>query len=273
MNLTDSRLVFAPGVTLIASTQVHEHCWESRSPAFKRLPLQDMGTHGDRLIEFAGRGCYDSYGQGRDSAAYHKHIQDVGHGSVLEHVSMTFWLTGISLGLTHELVRHRVVVAISQRSTRYVTESNSRIVVPPLFIVKDGDSTEAGWLKRKIQSNLLLAHETATTVYDATFLAGVDLLPLGMDKTTARKTARGAARASLGQDLETSMTWTVNVRSLIGFLVQRASPYAEAEIRRLAVALLGVAREICPAYFSQVKLVDSPDGLGPSIDPTTLSRL
>lgn len=52
-------------------------------------PGQDTGTLGERLIECAGRVCYDSYGRGRDSGEYHKHILEVGHGSVWEHYNIT----------------------------------------------------------------------------------------------------------------------------------------------------------------------------------------
>lgn len=50
---------------------------------------QLQGTPLDRLVELAGRVCYDSLGRGRSSEEYHKHIQEVGHGSVLEHANLT----------------------------------------------------------------------------------------------------------------------------------------------------------------------------------------
>lgn len=50
---------------------------------------QMKGTEAERLTELAGRVCYDSLGTGRDSAGYHQHIAEVGHGSVLEHFHFT----------------------------------------------------------------------------------------------------------------------------------------------------------------------------------------
>jgi len=94
---------------------------------------QDQGSDMARLIECAGRTCYDSMGQGRSSAEYHQHIREVGHGSVTEHASISFYLDNISRGLTHELVRHRAGCAISQRSTRYVDESGSPWILHPLL--------------------------------------------------------------------------------------------------------------------------------------------
>src|SRR3954454_13546884 len=66
---------------------------------------------GEALAEFAGRACYQSWSKPNPStstnAGYLRHILEVGHLSVLEHGSVTFYLTGISRSLTHELIRHR----------------------------------------------------------------------------------------------------------------------------------------------------------------------
>lgn len=54
-------------------------------------PREDQlqGTVREQLVELSGRVCYDSLGVGRNSAEYHKHIQEVGHLSVLEHAYAT----------------------------------------------------------------------------------------------------------------------------------------------------------------------------------------
>ena len=152
----------------------------------RALETQDVGTSAARLIECAGRVCYDSYGKGRGSAAYHKHILEVGHGSVMEHASFSFFLSNISRGCTHELVRHRVGVAISQRSTRYVDESVSAWVWHPLLAKLDDPA-----LLREIDD----AEGACRGVYDKVVerLQGI-LQQEGCDKLTARKQARGAAR-------------------------------------------------------------------------------
>lgn len=49
---------------------------------------------------------------------------------ILNHVALTVQFNNICRGFTHELVRHRVPV-YSQESTRYVDESNLKVVVPP----------------------------------------------------------------------------------------------------------------------------------------------
>lgn len=98
-------------VRLIARPQFIELPEELGEPRGGQL----QGPDAQKIIETAGRTCYDSFGQGRDSDEYAEHILEVGHGSVLEHAQYTFFITGVSRGMTHELVRHRIGVAISQR--------------------------------------------------------------------------------------------------------------------------------------------------------------
>jgi len=222
---------------------------------------QDQGTAAERLVECAGRACYDSYGKGRHSHAYHEHIMAVDHGSVTEHVTLTFFLSNISRGLTHELVRHRVGVAISQRSTRYVDESQSEWVDHPLF---------AAWLNDpKAEAEGLDLFGLASQGMDAakqTYREVVEHLEAwltknGTDKFTARKQARGAARGYLGNALMTEMVWTCNLRALKTILKQRANAAADAEIRALAIRLYEEALPYWPSYLGVYKRRPSPDGL------------
>lgn len=90
--------------------------------AFEILtPLQELKGQVLR-IERAGRTCYQSESKEIDlesSSRFVKMLLVRGHESVLEHSLMTVQFNGVSRGLTHELVRHRLA-AYSQESTRYV---------------------------------------------------------------------------------------------------------------------------------------------------------
>lgn len=50
---------------------------------------QFQGEFYDKLAEIAGRVCYDSFGIGRSSIEYHRHVQEVKHLSVYEHCVLT----------------------------------------------------------------------------------------------------------------------------------------------------------------------------------------
>lgn len=84
------------------------------------------------LIELAGRTAYQSQDKitGESAKKFVKMLRDRGHESVIEHSSMTVRFSDVSRAFTHELVRHRLM-AITQESTRYVDESNFKVVIPP----------------------------------------------------------------------------------------------------------------------------------------------
>src|SRR5262245_657374 len=56
-------------------------------------------THAERIIEFAGRICYMSFGDHQSPKSNREYIRNLiaqQHDSVLEHASWTFLLTGVS---------------------------------------------------------------------------------------------------------------------------------------------------------------------------------
>lgn len=216
---------------------------------------QDQGSDGARLIEMAGRVCYDSYSKGRSSAAYHEHIKEVGHGSVAEHATISFYIEGISRGCLMELTRHRAGVAFSVRSTRFVDESESEWVWHPL-IEQSYDWENASGDVRALEGQAKRLY--AELVENVTGM----LHDQGVDKTTARKQARGAARGVLGNALPTALIFTANIRALRNVLEQRASPAADAEIRLLAGAIFEAALEVAPEYLSDYRREECPDGIG-----------
>lgn len=231
---------------------------------------QDQGTTGERLAECAGRACYDSFGVGRPSKDYHAHIMDVDHGSVTEHVWINFFLSNLSRGLTHELVRHRVGIAISQRSTRYVDENESPWIWHPLIhaYIEAGDPVRRASNGEPTEIGMeTLCRHTQTTAQDSyTVIVGklqAFLIGKGIDKFTARKQARGAARGLLGNALLTEMVWSVNIRTLRGtILKQRANGAADAEIGALAILLWEQALPYYPNYLGDFRRRPRSDGLG-----------
>ncbi|NKZ86521.1 FAD-dependent thymidylate synthase [Rhodococcus hoagii] len=122
-----------PRVQLVASTQFHGvDLGEGRT-----FEVTDTDDGGSAIAEAAGRGCYESWNRPNPRTAtnadYLRHILEVGHGSVLEHGSATFYLTGLSRALTHELIRHRHL-SYSQKSQRFVNEADGQFVMPPCSI-------------------------------------------------------------------------------------------------------------------------------------------
>src|SRR5919198_4004516 len=119
--------IVVPKVELIAKTEFFP-------PA--DVPWSTDADGGQALAEFAGRACYQSWTKPNPATAtnagYLRHILEVGHLSVLEHGTVSFYITGISRSLTHELIRHRHF-SYSQLSQRYVPEKNAAMVEPAVI--------------------------------------------------------------------------------------------------------------------------------------------
>jgi thymidylate synthase (FAD) len=195
---------------------------------------------GQHLAEFAGRACYQSWKKPNPATAtnqgYLRHILAVGHGSVLEHGSVSFYITGISRSLTHELVRHRPGMAYSQLSQRYVDSEDAGIVVPPEL----RDSTLAVRDIRAAMASAVGAYQNLVgTMQDG-------LEEQGVSGTEARKRARQAARAVMPNMTETKIVVTGNLRAWRHFLSMRAAQAADHEIREVAMMVYDRLSHIVP---------------------------
>src|SRR5918995_2230731 len=100
------------------------------------VPWETDVDGGQALAEFAGRACYQSWNKPNPATAtnegYLRHILEVGHLSVLEHGTVSMYLSGVSRSLTHELIRHRHF-SYSQLSQRYVPEHEAEMVEPAVI--------------------------------------------------------------------------------------------------------------------------------------------
>src|SRR3954463_6410593 len=204
----------SPKVQLVAKTEFFP-------PA--EVPWSTDADGGEALAEFAGRACYQAWNKPNPrtatNAGYLAHIIEVGHLSVLEHGSVTFYLTGISRSLTHELIRHRHF-SYSQLSQRYVPERDAAMVEPDV-IASDPE----------LHAKFVAATEATLTAY-AELLTGLEAKFADVESPTARrKQARQAARAILPNATETRIVVTGNYRAWRHFIAKRANEHADTEIR------------------------------------------
>ena len=216
------------------------------------VPWDTDADGGQALVEFAGRACYQSWSKPNPRTAtnesYISHIVEVGHFSVLEHASVSFYITGVSRSCTHELIRHRHF-SYSQLSQRYVPEDDARVVLPPGL---DDDPD--------LQQIVLDAADASRAAYlevlerlEAKFAEAPNAVLL-------RKQARQAARAVLPNDTETRLVVTGNYRAWRHFIAMRASEHADTEIRRLAIACLRELTATAPAVFADFEITVLADG-------------
>lgn len=211
----------------------------------------DSSVAAEKLAEVAGRVCYMSFAKPRPGGnlSYLDHIKEVGHGSVLEHATFCFMITGVSRSFTHELVRHRAGFAYSQLSQRYVDESVAEFVEPACIAEDPG------------------LHDVWVSAMDAAQQAYVKLVDSLLSKfagepdaTQRRKLARQAARSVLPNATETKIFISANTRALRHFIELRCNEFAEVEIRAVAARMLEILKEEAPNIFGDYEFVELPDG-------------
>ncbi len=78
--------------------------------------------------------------------------------------------------------------------------------------------------------------------------------------TLRRKRARQAARVVLPNCTETKIVVTANARAWRHFVELRAAPTADAEIRRLAIAVLRLLQKEAPEIYGDFDIRPLDDG-------------
>ncbi len=227
------------------------------------VPWSTDADGGPALVEFAGRACYQSWSKPNPrtatNAGYLRHIIDVGHFSVLEHATVSFYITGVSRSCTHELIRHRHF-SYSQLSQRYVPEHDSQVVLPP------GMEDD-----QELQEIFTAAADVSRSTY-AELLARLEAKFKGDEPgnrlgAIRRKQARQAARAVLPNATETRIVVTGNYRAWRHFIAMRASEQADVEIRRLAIACLRQLVDVAPQVFADFEIATLADGTEVATSP------
>lgn len=207
---------------------------------------------GQALAEFAGRACYQSWRKPNPATAtnagYLRHILQVGHLSVLEHGTVTFYLTGVSRSLTHELIRHRHF-SYSQLSQRYFPERNAAMVEPDIIAADP-----------ELHARFVAAASASRQAYTELLAALEERFADEPNATLRRKQARQAARSVLPNATETRIVVTGNYRAWRHFIAMRATEHADVEIRALAVECLRQLHKVAPNVFGDFEISALPDG-------------
>ena len=170
------------------------------------------------------------------NAQYLANINKSKHGAVLEHSTVNFIFHHVSRVLTHELVRHRPGVAISQESMRYVRLDDLKQYDDPLLTAAAKTMFDAacGYLQ-----NMIAELEKS---YD------VDAQPFSMKKKITSLLRRIAPDGIL-----TTIGWTANFRTLRHVIPLRTSVHAETEIREVFNEVARRVKTLYPNVFSDMQ--------------------
>ncbi len=215
----------------------------------------------DLLPEFYGRMCYNSFegtsnpNIGKMRTGNDKYLQNiikVGHGSVMEHGMFNFIFTGISRVFTHELVRHRVGVAISQESMRYVRLNG------------DCEAIRDQWIPPEFQGNSDMAFEwkkAHAKILDA-FAVFANRCDESLEKEKKsfafKKLVTSAMRRLCPIGVRTNIGWSANPRTLRFVLNQRTDPSAEIEMRIVFNMIWDLVKDY--NCMQGCEVIEQPDG-------------
>lgn len=189
----------------------------------------------ERVVACAAKLCYsskvdiDSLWESLDPEATNKFIKkivELGHQSVLEHVTFTFAIEGVSRSLLSQISRHRVGVSLSVRSQRYCNEGNCDFIVPN-SIASNKETLE---FFNDYVDDIKCQYNYLQKIY------GI---------------SNDDARALLPNATATRMIVTMNVRELLHFFNLRCCNRASNEIQMLAYKMLILCKEVSPLLFSK----------------------
>jgi len=181
----------------------------------------ELLQHSDlKICAHAIRTCWQSFDKSDAGGEKDRDLIDrVGnkfkHASTLEHLTYTFYISGVSRALLQELARHRMA-SPSVKSTRYTLK----------------ELKECG---ENIDYNKFLVFTGISSVDDASKVALDNLQKILLDGVSNDK-----AKYCLPESYKTELTWTINARSLQNFISLRSSKAALWEIRDLSQKLFDI---------------------------------
>lgn len=223
-------------VSLLAYTQLNHlwpyHCVDDKLMADK---AGATGSEPERLVEYAARVCTRSTEKlGSDPAFIQERIAE-NHESVIEHVSFSFLIEGISRSCSHQIVRHRIA-SFSQESQRYCDGPRGNYEVADLVHPRTVEVVPPDiWADyRNAMAALLLQYGR--------------LRRAGVPKEDTRYLLPNAT--------PTRLVVTMNARSLRHFLKLRLAPAAQWEIRAVAREMLKLVRQVAPRLFEDMEVAD-----------------
>jgi thymidylate synthase (FAD) len=188
---------------------------------------------GEALTALAAKLCYAGGDlttlleriEQNDQRAFIRKVLKMGHESVMEHISFTFLIEGVSRSLLAQLTRHRIA-SFSVQSQRYVSyEKGFGYIVPPAVEALGGQAVQE-------------------------YAAQMDQMLTWYQEWQRKLGANEDARFVLPNACETRLLMTMNVRELKHFLELRMCRRAQWEIRQMAEMIFALCYTETPELFA-----------------------
>lgn len=195
-------------------------------------PVEHLGENTLRLIERAGRTCYQSFDKISEDSHF-KFVQMIlkrNHLTVIEHISITAKII-CDRGVTHEAVRHRLA-SFSQESTHYCDYNGERFGGDLVFIrpfeFKEGTDEYNDWYE-------CICHTEQT-----------------YKKLRAKGYEPKWCRSVLPNSLKAEIVITANLREWRHIFDLRTATPAHPQIRQVMIPLLYKFKQNIPVIFDDL---------------------
>jgi len=178
------------------------------------------------------RTCWQSFDNSDEGGEKDKElINRVGnkfkHSSTLEHLSYTFYISGVSRALLQELARHRMA-SPSVKSTRYTLKELKN--EDESFLRWDEDPHAEYWGTTIFDRARKYLVMTGVESVDRASVEALEKLRLILRDGVSND----KAKYCLPESYKTELTWSINARSLQNFIGLRSGKSALWEIQDLA---------------------------------------
>lgn len=220
----------------------------------------DMGA---ALVRLCAKRCYMSFEVGLnpnitrvrdDLAAFIVNILEISHGSILEHISYSFALEGVSRVFTAEMNRHRAGTAISEGSMRYIAFVDIPFWMPTSIQNAEDDTPHIRLAKERTRNVFEKVFGQAQEYYAE--LQKIWNYREEVKVFSEKKKLTSLFRRIVPIGVATGGVWTGNLRALRHIFTMRCSPAAEEEICLVASMMLKRMMECEPLIFGDFHLVD-----------------
>lgn len=173
------------------------------------------------VLEKVARNCYQSELNKTNREEFIKRLIDMGHYSILEHISFHFKIT-TDRSTANQIVRHRTG-KFAQESQRYCNYSKDKFDNQITFIQQPNQNQD-----------MLDFFQECEDVY-------FKLLATGLNPEDCR--------AVLPNATKTSLIMTMDLRNLRHFLNLRMSKHAQHNIREVAEMIYDLLKEYYPVFI------------------------
>lgn len=181
-----------------------------------KILIHQGNCHGESLPKF--------FSGEKDNALIDRVGNQMKHASTLEHLNYTFQVSGVSRALLQELARHRIA-SYTVKSSRYTLKELNK--EEPFIAFTNKRDEDVGFDWDRIDKYIVMTSDERVNEASARALENLRWI-------ISEGVSNDIAKFCMPESYKTSLTWTINARSLQNFLQLRSAKSAMWEIQEMS---------------------------------------